>query len=152
MTAFLALCKLDEESAYDFAFENLDSPYLGLRNVTIEFLSHIPRQEVLIKARKIYQTGNYDFKKSMLKLFNKVGSWTAIPDLMIGTIDENENIRQLAFVYLQIWKARAVRLFSIPKQGEIERAKQIFSFVNETHIDKQYFKTNPVYGLDFYFK
>lgn len=150
--AFLALCKLEEEGAYDFAFANLDSPYLGLRNVIIEFLSHIPRQEVLTKARNIYETGNYDFKKSMLKLFNKVGSWTAIPDLMIGTIDENENIRQLAFGYLQIWRARAVRLFSTPKQGEIERAKQIFSFVNETHEDNQYFKTNPVNGLDFYFK
>lgn len=151
-TAFLALCKLDEESAYDFAFANLDSQYLGLRNVIIEFLSHIHRQEVLTKAKSIYETGNYDLKKSMLKLFNKVGGWTAIPDLMIGTIDENENIRQLAFGYLQIWRTRAVRLFSTPKQGEIERAKQIFSFVNETHQDKQYFKTNPVDGLDFYFK
>jgi HEAT repeat protein len=151
-TAFLALCKLDEEGAYDFAFANFDSQYLGLRNVIIEFLSHIPRQEVLTKARSIYETGNYDLKKSLLKLFNKVGGWTAIPDLMIGTIDENENIRQLAFGYLQIWRARAVRLFSTPKQGEIERAKQIFSFVNETHEDKQYFNTNPVNGLDFYFK
>lgn len=151
-TAFLALCKLDEESAYDFAFANLDSSYLGLRKEIIEFLSHIPRQEVLNKAKRIYEIGNYDLKKSMLKLFNKVGGWSVIPDLMIGTIDENENIRQLAFGYLQIWKARAARLFSTPKHGEIERAKQIFNFVNETHEDKQYFKTNPVDGLDFYFK
>ncbi|WP_338868764.1 hypothetical protein WBJ53_18370 [Spirosoma sp. SC4-14] len=151
-TAFLALCKLDEESAYDFALANLDNSYLGLRNVIIEFLSDIPRQEVLTKARNIYEIGNCDLKKSMLKLFNKVGGWAAIPELMIGTIDKNENIRQLAFGYLQIWRARAVRLFSIPKQGEIERAKQIFDFVNETHEYKQYFKTNPVNGLDFYFK
>lgn len=151
-TAFLALCKLDAEGAYDFALANLDSPYLGLRNVIIDFLSHIPRQDVLTKARSIYEASNFDLKKSMLKLFNKVGSWTAIPDLMIGTIDENENIRQLSYGYLQIWRTRAVRLFSTPKQGEIERAKQIFNFVNETQEDKQYFKTNPVDGLDFYFK
>jgi HEAT repeat protein len=151
-TAFLALCKLDEESAYEFAFSNIDSQYLGLRNVIIEFLSHLPRQEVLTKARFIYEKGNYDLKKSILKLFNKVGGWAAIPDLMIGTIDENENIRQMAFDYLQIWRARTVRLFSTPKQGEIDRAIQIFNFVNETHEDKQYFKTNPVDGLDFYFK
>ncbi len=151
-TAFLSLCKLDEESAYDFALTNLDSPYLGLRNVIIQFLSHIPRQEVLIKAKSIYETGNYDLKKSMLKLFNKVGGWTVIPDLMMGTIDENENTRQLAFGYLQTWRARAVRLFSTPTQGEIDRAKQIFNLVYETHQDKQYFKTNPVDGFDFYFK
>ncbi|RPD44204.1 HEAT repeat domain-containing protein [Paracnuella aquatica] len=151
-TAFLALCKLDEESAYAFALANLDSPYLGLRNVIIEFLSHIPRREVLTKARSFYDKENYTIKKSMLKLFNRVGGWTAIPDLMIGTIDENENIRQLAFGYLQIWRARAARLFATPKQGEIERAKQVFDFVNEIHEDKQYFETNPVEGLNFYFK
>jgi HEAT repeat protein len=151
-TAFLALCKLDEEGAYDFALANLDSPFIGIRNVIIDFLSNIPRQEVLIKARSIYETSSYDLKKSILKLFNKVGGWTAIPDLMIGTIDENENIRQLALGYLQIWRTRAVRLFSTPKQGEIERTNQIFNFVNKTHEVKQYFKTNPVNGLDFYFK
>ena len=110
--AFLALCKLDEESAYEFAFVNLDSSYLGLRNVIIEYLSHIPRQEVFTKARDIYKKGNYELKKSMLKLFNKIGGWTVIPDLMIGTIDENENIRQLALGYLQIWRVKAIRLFS----------------------------------------
>ena len=122
------------------------------RSVIIDYLSYIPRQEVLAKARDLYKTGNYDLKKSILKLFGKIGGWTAIPDLMIGTIDKDENIRQLAVGYLQIWRARAVSLFSTPKQDEIERTKQIFNFVYETHEDKQYFKTNPVDGLDFYFK
>jgi HEAT repeat protein len=151
-TSFLALSKLDEESAYEFAFSNLNSSYVGLRNVIIDYLSHISRPEVLSKARDIYKAGNYDLKKSMLKLFNKVGGWAAIPDLMIGTIDEDENIRQLGFGYLQIWRTRAVRLFSTPKEGEMERAKQIFNFVSEKHEDNQYFKTNPIDGLDFYFK
>lgn len=91
-------------------------------------------------------------KKSILKLFNNVGGWAAIPNLMIGTINENENIRHLAYGYLQNWKARAVRLFSKPKQGEIERAKQVFNLVHDTHKDKHYFKTNPVDGLDLFFK
>lgn len=151
-TAFLALSKLDEESAYEFAIVNIDSPYLGIRNVIIEFVSRIPRKDALLKAKNIYESGNYDLKKSMLKLFNMVGGWTAIPDLMIGTIDKNEMIRQLAFDYLQVWKAKAVRLFTSPKQEELERAKLIFSYVNEEHEHKQYFKTNPVSDLDFYFK
>lgn len=151
-TAFLALCKLDAESAHEFAFVNMDSPYLGIRNVIIEFVSQIPRKDALLKAAHIYESGNIDLKKSMLKLFNKVGGWTAIPDLMIGTIDENEMIRQLACAYLQIWKARAVKLFTSPKKGELDRAKLIFSYVKETHEHKQYFKTNPVDELDFYFR
>ncbi|WP_044206980.1 hypothetical protein [Flammeovirga sp. OC4] len=150
--AFSVLCQLDEDSAYAFALESLDSQYLGLRYLIIEFLSHIPRQEILDKAKILYEKDDYELKKSMLKLFTKVGGWAVIPDLMIGTIDQNEKVRQLAFDYLQIWKTRAVRLFLTPKQVEIERAKQIFSYVNEVHQDKNYFKSNPVDGLDFYFK
>lgn len=151
-TAFLTLCKLDKESAYEFAYANLDISLTGLRNIIIDFLSVAPRLEALTKAREIYKTGNYELKKSMLKLFNKIGSWTVIPDLMIGTIDENENIRQMAFAYLQTWKNKAVRLFSVPRQEDTERAMQIFNFAQERHKDKQYFETSPLIGLDFYFK
>jgi hypothetical protein len=151
-TAFLALQKLDTESAYEFALINLDCPYLGLRNVIIDYLSVIARQEILEKARECYKTGKYEIKKSMLKLFSNIGGWTTIPDLMIGSIDENENIRQLAWEYLQIWRNRAARLFTTPKQGEIERARQVFGFAHEIQENKQYFKTNPLDGLDFYFR
>lgn len=150
--AFLALRKLDTESAYEFALKNLDCSFVGLRNLIIDFLSTMCRQEVLEKAKDCYKTREYELKKSMLKLFSNIGGWATIPDLMIGTIDENETIRQLAFEYLQIWKNKAVRLFTTPKQEEIDRARQIFSFVHELHNDKQYFKTNPLDGLDFYFK
>ena len=143
-TAFLALQKLDIENAYEFALINLSCPYLGLRNVITDFLSVIARQEVLEKARECYKTGGYEIKKSMLKLFSNIGGWIAIPDLMIGSIDENENIRQLAWEYLQIWRSRAARLFTTPKQGEIERARQIFGYAHEIQENKQYFKTNPL--------
>jgi len=146
-TAFLALQKLDTESAYEFALKNLDCPYFRLRNVIIDFLSVIARQEILEKARECYKIGGYETKKSMLKLFSNIGGWTTIPDLMIGSIDENENIRQFAWEYLQIWRNRATRLFTTPKQGEIERARQIFGFVHKIQENKQYFKTNPLDGL-----
>ena len=151
-TAFLALQKLDVENSYQFALENIDSDYVGLRNVIINFLAVMPRQEVLEKAREIYKTGNCELKKSMLKLFSNISGWSTIPDLMIGAIDENENIRQLALGYLQRWKTEATNLYRTPKQGELERAKQIFSFAHKILEDKQYFKTNPIDGLDFYFK
>ena len=86
----------------------------------------------------------------MLKLFNKIGGVVAIPDIMYGTIDENEKIRQVAFDYLQIWKANASRMSSLIKQNEIDEALNSFNFVYPIHVDKQYFIPNPLEGLDFY--
>ncbi len=149
--AFLALRELDKENAYEYALLNLNTSFVGLRNAIIDFLSHVPTQEVLMEARKIYKTENYELRKSMLKLFNKIGGWIGISDLLIATIDENENIRQMALRYLQIWKTKAVRLFTIPKKEEIEKVKLVFNFVHATHENKKYFKPNPLDGLDFYF-
>jgi HEAT repeat protein len=151
-TAFLALRKLDEETAYQFALSNLDSNYVGIRNAAIDFLATMPRIEVLEKARQCYNSGNSEIRKAMLKLFNKIGGWPAFPELMIGTLDKGLEISQLSFDYLQIWKAKAIRLFTKPGKDDFERAKQIFSFAHEMHEDKKYFNTNPLDGLGFYFK
>jgi hypothetical protein len=151
-TAFLALTKLNEQKAYDFAIANLDSEIIGIRNVAIEFLQKKLNAEVLETAREIYKNGKFDLKKAMLKMFNNIGGWTTVADIIIGTIDENENIRNLSIDYLQMWKAKAVRLFTQPKADELERAKKIFSFAFELHEDKKYFKDNPLTGLDFYLR
>lgn len=148
--AFLALCKLDKEAAYEFGLTNLDSTFEGIRNISVDYLSGIPRQEVLVKAREVYKTGNYELKKSILKLFNRIGGLVAIPDIMYGTIDENENIRQIAFDYLRIWRDNTARMSSMVKENEIEKALQTFRLIYSIHEDKQYFNSNPLEGLDFY--
>ncbi|MFT3902137.1 MAG: HEAT repeat domain-containing protein [Niabella sp.] len=151
-TAFLALKQLDNDKAYDFALQNLDSEYIGIRNIIIEYFSNTATNEVLQKAREIYVNGQYELKKSMLKLFSKVGKWTTIADIMIGTIDENENIRQLSLGYLQQWRNKTTTYFTQPKQGELERANQMFQFAFERHEEKKYFNQNPLTGFDFYLR
>lgn len=151
-TAFLALKQLDNGKAYHFALENLDSEYIGIRNIIIDYFSNTATTEVLQKAREIYKNGQYELKKSMLKLFSKVGKWTTIADIIIGTIDENENIRQLSLGYLQQWRNKATSYFTEPKQGELERANQLFQFAFEVHEEKRYFNENPLAGIDFYLR
>lgn len=148
----MALKQLDNEKAYAFALHNLDSKYIGIRNVVIEYLSNNATPEVLRRARETYASGQYELKKSMLKLFGKVGKWTTIADIMIGTIDENENVRQLSLDYLQQWRNKATTYFTQPKQGELDRANKIFQFAFELHEEKKYFTQNPLTGLDFYLR
>lgn len=150
--AFLALKKLDREKAFDFALQNLDNEYISIRNVVIEFLSIYSRQDVLKKARETYSNGNLELKKSMLKLFGKIGRITSIADIMIGTIDENGDIRQISFNYLQQWRNKATASFTQPSKEDIERANQVFRFAFELHEEKKYFDQNPLTGIDFYLR
>ncbi|MES2680930.1 MAG: HEAT repeat domain-containing protein [Bacteroidota bacterium] len=150
--AFTAIEKLDTERAYDFAYGNLDTEFIGLRNHLVEFLSHIPRQEVLEKSRQIYSNGQYELKKSMLKLFSKIGRWATIADIMLGTIDENENIRNLSVGYVKKWKAEATRHSVKPNAADLERANKIFKFAFEIHEEKKYLRQNPLSEIDFYLR
>ncbi|SEA27967.1 hypothetical protein SAMN05192529_11276 [Arachidicoccus rhizosphaerae] len=149
--AFIALCKVDREKAYPYAIANLGTDYIGLRRRIIDYLSTIPRQEVLEKARASFQNGDNHLKASMLNLFSLIGNWVALPDLMLGTISEEENLRLLSCNYLLVWQKRATNMYTKPTSKDLERANKVFQYVFETHETKQYFKTNPVAGLDFYF-
>ncbi|MNU16922.1 HEAT repeat protein [compost metagenome] len=149
-TAFLALKQIDNIKAHEFALQNLGTEYIGMRNIIIDYFTNTTTIEVLQKAREIYAAGPYELKKSMLRLFSKVGKWTTIADIMIGTIDANENIRQLSFDYLQQWRKKATSYFTHPKQGELERANQVYRFVFEVHEEKKYFPKNPLTEIDFY--
>lgn len=150
--AFIALTKLNEEEAYRYALNNLDCEYSSFRNLMVDFLSKISRKEVLMAARKCFNTENFEIKKSMLRLFNNIGGWAIISDLMLGTVDPDERIRNLSHEYVLHWKVRAARLFTIPQQEDIERARKIFEFANEIHESKNYFRINPLNELDFYFR
>jgi HEAT repeat protein len=149
---FLALKQLDNAKAYNFALQNLDSEYIGMRNIIVDYFSNAATIEVLQQARKIYADGQYEVKKSMLKLFSKVGKWATIADIMIGTIDENESIRQLSLAYLQRWKNKATSYFTKAKQEELESANQLFRYAFEVHEEKKYFNQNPLTGIDFYLR
>jgi len=150
--AFLALKQLDDSKAYIFALQNLGSDYLGIRNIIIAYFSNIATTAVLQKARDIYASGQYDLKISMLKLFSQVGKWTTIADIMIGTIDENENIRQISLIYLQQWRDKASSYFIQPTPGDLERANQTFQLTYKIHEEKRYFNQNPLTGIDFYLR
>ncbi|MCB9231617.1 MAG: HEAT repeat domain-containing protein [Bacteroidia bacterium] len=150
--ALLALIKLDEEKAFSLALENLDSNQPGLRNVAIEFLAGMPREEVLSKARRCFREGKRTVQLSMVKLFYKIGGWNVLADLIEGTIHPDEGVRNLSLRHLQAWKKRAVTLFSRPGPDELERIRESLKMAQKAHQENQYFRENPLTGLEFYFR
>ncbi|TDQ79058.1 HEAT repeat domain-containing protein [Sphingobacterium yanglingense] len=150
--AFLALSGLDESRAYDYALSNLDSEHAGIRKLVVAFLSNYKTTDVLQKAREVYKYGNDDLKKSILLLFSNIGKWQVIADIMLGTVDENANIRQISMVYLRQWINKAPSYFVMPQQEDLERANTVFEFAFKIHEQKKYFEKNPLSGIDFYLR
>lgn len=152
-TAFYVLSNLNLSEVYEFAKSNLFTEKIGLRNQIIEHFGKYRRnQDIQITVRAKYSNASEEIKLSILKLFSRIGGYSSFPDLLIGTIDKSEAVRNQAILYMQKWKNEAVSMFSKPTDDERKRAIKVFNFVNETHIEKNYFNYNPVEGLDFYVK
>ena len=88
----------------------------------------------------------------MLKLFNSVGRYFAISDLMIGTIDENPILRSLSGNYIEKWILKIGSYFIEPNPNDIKNAKEIYKVVSEILVEKKYFNKSPLENLNFYFK
>jgi HEAT repeat protein len=151
-TAFYVLSNLNPHESFNFAKTNLFTNKIGLRNLIIEYFGKNQNKEVLENARIHYQEADEEIKRSILKLYSKIGGYDVFPDLLIGTIDKIESIRNQSNLYVHKWKSEAISMFSKPNEAEKNRAIKVFHFVNEAHIKNEYFNTNLVEGLDFYIK
>lgn len=151
-TAFYVLSNLNPSEVFEFAKSNLFTERIGLRNQIIEYFGKNRNQDVVKIVRGKYSNADEEIKMSILKLFSRIGGYSSFPDLLIGTIDKSESVRNQARLYVQKWKSEAISMFSKPTVDEQERALKVFNFVNEAHIEKKYFNNNPVEGLDFFIK
>lgn len=150
--AFVALQKLDNRQAYQFALRNLDNKQIGIRRLVVHYCAASPTTEILERAREIYKQGNPELRKSMIRIFALVGRWTAVADIMIGTIDEDIAIRQFSADHLQKWKVKATSFFTQPTPAERERSRQVFNVVYKVHEQEHFFEKNPLTEIDFYLR
>jgi hypothetical protein len=148
--AFVVLQKLNETAAYDYALENMDNESAGIRNAVIDFLAKRETDDVLEKARSIFKNGRPAIRLSMIKFFNKVGGWSAIAGLLIGTTDNDENVRKLALTYVETWRAKARRLFTKPSVLEKERINEAYQMSLKAYTDNNSYRNSPLAGLDIF--
>ena len=76
--------------------------------------------------------------------------WTAIADIIIGTIDNNEDIRKQSYLYLEGWRKQSINLYTKAKPDELDRIKRVYGLACQIHDEKKYFNYNPIRGLGFY--
>ena len=127
-------------------------PIKKVRDKAVEILAKNGNTETLKKVRDIYATGDYDIKKTILKLYNKIGGWNIVGDLLLSLADENANIQNLGWQLLDKWKAKATRLFTTPPATEIERANKIYCSLDTSNLNMTHSRTNLLQDLKFFLR
>lgn len=142
--AFKALSKLNTEMAYQFALSHFETNSTGLRKVIFNFLTENFTQEVHSKARDLFQKSEDKTKIKLLKMFSKVGGWLTLPDIIIATADQNEEIRKIAVLNLNKWQSKSIQLFTVPSKNELAIIRTVLKATNVIHNTRNYFTINPL--------
>lgn len=104
------------------------------------------------KVRGIYAKGGYDLKKTILKLYNKIGGWNIVGDLLLALTDKNVHIQNLGWQLLDKWRLKVTRLFTTPPKAELERANKIYSSLDTSNIQLTHSRTTLFQDLKFYLR
>lgn len=147
-----AINRVNSDKAKNYSLELLTYPVLKVRNRVIEILAKGCDIATLEKVRQTYNVGNYEIKKTILKLYNKIGGWNVIGDLLIALTEEDSKIQNIGWQLIEKWKAKATRLFTIPPKREIERANDIYKSLDRSKAQLTYSRINILEDLKFYLK
>jgi HEAT repeat protein len=147
-----AINKLNPDTAKYYSLELLTHSIKRVRNKAAEILAKGCDNDTLQKVRQKYLVGDYEIKKTVLKLYNKIGGWNVIGDFLIALTDDNSNIQNIGWQLLDKWKANATRLFTTPPKAEIERANDIYKSLDRSKTKLTHSRTNLLQDLQFYLR
>jgi hypothetical protein len=147
-----AINKFNADKGKQYSLDLLVHSCKRVRDKTVEILAKNTDATTLYKVRNIYAKSDYGIKKSILKLYNKIGGWNIVGDLLLALADENLNIQNLGWQLLHKWKSKAIRLFTTPPSGEIERANKIYDSLEMRNVKLTPSKANLLQDLKFFLK
>lgn len=119
-----ALNRLDKTTAKKYALEFLTHSSGKVRNKSLEILASAADQTALETAREVYRTGGVEQKKTILRLFNRIGGWKVVGDFIIALADADEGIREIGWASLIKWRGR--QIYARPLPEDLERAVRLY--------------------------
>ena len=150
VASLTSINKFNSDKAKQYSLELLVHPIKKIRSKAVEVLAKSCDIETLQKVRDIYAKGDYHIKKTILKLYNKIGGWNIVGDLLLALVDENVDIQNLGWQLLDKWKAKAIRLFTTPPPKEMERANKIYSSLDTSKLKLTNRRTSLLQDIRFF--
>ncbi|MCF1717064.1 hypothetical protein L0U88_20650 [Flavihumibacter sp. RY-1] len=152
VASLAAINKFNTDKAKQYSIQLVVHPIKKVRDKAVDILSKNADTETFKMIRVIYVTANYDIKMTILKLYNKIGGWNIVGDLLLSLADENATIQNLGWQLLDKWKTKATRLFTTPPAIEIERANKIYSSLDRNNLNMTNSRTNLLRDLQFFLR
>lgn len=150
IACLIAINHFNDEKAKHYSLVLLVHPIKKVRDSAVEILAKGIDNETLKKVRLIYEKSDIDIKKTILKLYNIIGGWNIVGDLLLALYDKNISIQNLGWQLLERWRLNSTRLFITPSKIELERANMIYNSLNVDNLQMTQRRANFFRDLKFY--
>jgi hypothetical protein len=124
------ISKIDLQQGRVYALQLISDESNRIRKRCVEILSRSWDAEVMAETERIYVNANTSLKKSILVLYNSVGGWDVLGFLIRAVSEKDSELRDIGWSFLQVWRERALRLFTKPPREAIDRAKGYYGDAN----------------------
>lgn len=129
LSSLVAINKIDNVKAYNYAIDLILDPNAKIRNKVAEILSQYPDKETINYLREVCKNCNFETKKTILSIYSKIGGYKIIGEL-INALQENDvRLVEQVWNYIFRWSIQASSLYSTPDKSDLERAKNLYSIV-----------------------
>jgi hypothetical protein len=147
-----AIYRLEERVAKSYCLDLILHTSNKVRNKCIEIFVATWNEEILQKTSDMFVTGNYDQKKTILKLFSNVDGWEILSTLFQSVSDSDVRIQDLGWMYLQRWKDRAITLFTTPPQKILHNAIEHYLNTDVSRFASHYQRTKLWDEIKYYLR
>jgi len=138
LACLIALSRLNNERAVGYALDLLTGPTNKTGRKCVEILAKSPDPVTLERVREMYRAGTAREKRLILTLYNRIGGWMVIADILLALMDVVREIRTMAWGYLYEWRQAAVHRFAAPSSKEAARAQEAYEWVSNAHVAMSY--------------
>ncbi len=115
--SLIGVYNLDKDFATEKAYEILTGIHPVSTKKAAELI--LTKQGVdIMRLREIYDSADLTSKKIILRLINIFGGWSSAGDFIKAMTEDNDNLKQVAFAFLESWNRYTMKLFTKQTQEE----------------------------------
>lgn len=148
--ALSAINHLNKPLAAVYALDLLADSSAKVRNKCVEILAPLANHEILERARIVYREGDYERKKTILKMFGIIGGWKIVGDFITALGDTDENIRKSAWLNLEKW--RSTQRYTKPAPEETAHIMRLYNEFDPAQLKSDNFSERWWSELPFYLR
>lgn len=149
-SVLFAISNLDFSQAKEICFNYLLDSSNKVKETCASIIPKTVLPNDLMKLREIYNSGDSDTKRFVLRIIKSYGGWSIAGDFLKGLSESDQRLQDLSYILLSSWYGYSIRLGTEKRPEDIEYVMEIYRTLNFEELS--YGATQIVKRIPFIFK